>query len=174
MSLFSLYPTNTHVSFLSVPNKHTRLFTLCTQLTHTLCPAADYVSLTTELTFEVMSTQCVTITITDNDVTEPEETFSMTLVPVSDFVTLGDPPSSSVVVEDDDCESHWWSKVLLLYSIPSTAVSVSMFVLHDEFDEEDGAGLVCVTLSEGQLDGITATVALSTSDDTATRSTLSG
>ena len=43
-----------------------------------------------------------------------------------------------------------------------------MFVLDDEFDEEDGAGLVCVTLSEGQLDGITATVALSTSDDTAT------
>ena len=43
-----------------------------------------------------------------------------------------------------------------------------MFVLDDEFDEEDGAGLVCVILSEGQLDGITATVALSTSDDTAT------
>ena len=53
-----------------------------------------------------MSTQCVTITITDNDITEPEETFSVTLVPVSDFVTLGDPPSSSVVIEDDDCESH--------------------------------------------------------------------
>ena len=43
-----------------------------------------------------------------------------------------------------------------------------MFVLDDEFDEEDGAGLVCVILSEGQLDGITATVALYTSDDTAT------
>ena len=43
-----------------------------------------------------------------------------------------------------------------------------MFVLDDEFDEEDGAGLVCMILSEGQLDGITATVALSTSDDTAT------
>ena len=109
-----------------------------------------------------MSTQCVTITITDNDITEPEETFSVTLVPVSDFVTLGDPPSSSVVIEDDGCESYWWSNVLLLYSILSTAVSVSMFVLDDEFDEEDGAGIVCVILSEGQLDGITATVALST------------
>ena len=43
-----------------------------------------------------------------------------------------------------------------------------MFVSDDEFYEEDGAGLVCVILSEGQLDGITATVALSTSDDTAT------
>ena len=52
--------------------------------------------------------------------------------------------------------------------ILSTAVSVVMVVLEDEFDEEDGAGLVCVILSEGQLDGITATVALSTSDDTAT------
>ena len=115
-----------------------------------------------------MSTQCVTITITDNGVTEPEETFSVTLVPVSDFVTIRGISSSSVVVEDDDCESHWWSKVLLLYSILSTAVSVSMFVFDAEFDEEDGAGLVCVTLSEGQLDGITATVALSSSDDTAT------
>ena len=67
--------------------------------------------------------------------------------------------------------------MLLLYSILYTAVSVSMVVLDDEFDEEDGAGLVCVTLSEGQLDGITVTVALSTSDDTATspsESTLSG
>ena len=43
-----------------------------------------------------------------------------------------------------------------------------MFVLDDEFDDEDGAGLVCVILSEGQLDGITDTVALSTSNDTAT------
>ena len=60
------------------------------------------------------------------------------------------------------------SNVLLLYSILSTAVSVAMFVLDDEFDEEDGAGLVCMTLSEGLLDGITATVALSTSGDTAT------
>ena len=93
ISLLSLYPTNTHVL---------------------LCPAADYVSLTTELTFEVMSTQCVTITITDNDVTEPEETFSVTLVPVSDFVTIRGISSSSVVIEDDDCESHWWSNVLLL------------------------------------------------------------
>ena len=114
------------------------------------------------------------VSITDDGITEPEETFSVTLVPVSDFVTLGDPPSSSVVIEDDDCESRWWSNVLLLYSIPSTAVSVAMVVLDDEFDEEDGAGLVCVTLSEGQLDGITATVTLSTSDDTATSPSESG
>ena len=61
-----------------------------------------------------MSTQCVTITITDDDITEPEETFSVTLVPVSDFVTIRGISSSSVVIEDDDCESHWWSNVLLL------------------------------------------------------------
>ena len=108
------------------------------------------------------------VSITDDGITEPEETFYMTLVPVSDFVTIRGISSSSVVVEDDDCKSHWWSNVLLLYSILSTAVSVAMVVLDDEFDEEDGVGLVCVTLSEGQLDGITATVTLSTSDDTAT------
>ena len=43
-----------------------------------------------------------------------------------------------------------------------------MYLDEVEFDEEDGVGLVCVILSEGQLDGITATVALSTSDETAT------
>ena len=66
-----------------------------------LCPAADdYVSLDIELTFPSMSppgsadcathctTQCVTITITDDVIAEPEETFSVTLVPVSDFVTV--------------------------------------------------------------------------------------
>ena len=73
---------------------------------------------------------------------------------MSDFVTIRGISSSSVVIEEDDCESHCWSNVLLLYSILSTAVSVSMLVLDDEFDEEDGAGLVCVTLSEGQLDGV--------------------
>ena len=129
---------------------------------------ADYTALDIQLTFEVVSRQCVNVSITDDGITEPEETFYMTLVPVSDFVTIRGISSSSVVVEDDDCESHCWSNVLLLYSILSTAVSVAMVVLDDEFDEEDGAGLVCVTISEGQLDGITATVTLSTSDDTAT------
>ena len=128
-----------------------------------------------QLTFPSMSplgsTQCVTITITDDSITEPEETFSVTLVPMSDFVTIGEISVSYVAVGDSDCECAldlMCLNVLLLYSILSTAVSVSMFVLDDEFDEEDGAGLVCVTLSEGQLDGITATVALSTSGDTAT------
>ena len=80
-----------------------------------LCPAADdYVSLDVELTFPSMSgsadcathctTQCVTITITDDSITEPEETFSMTLVPV---VTLREITTSSVVIDDDDGESRW-------------------------------------------------------------------
>ena len=77
-----------------------------------LCPAADdYVSLDIELTFPSMAgsdcathctTQCVTITITDDSITEPEETFSVTLVPVSDFVTLGNTTTSSVVIDDND------------------------------------------------------------------------
>ena len=83
-----------------------------------LCPAADdYVSLDIELTFPSMSgsadctthctTQCVTITITDDSITEPEETFSVTLVPVSDFVTIREIITSSVVIDDDDGESRW-------------------------------------------------------------------
>ena len=39
-----------------------------------------------------------------------------------------------------------------------------MYVEDDEFNEEDGVGLVCVQISAGQLDGTTATVALTTSD----------
>ena len=81
-----------------------------------LCPAAaDYV----ELTFPSMSppgsadcitrctTQCVTITITDDSITEPEEIFYVTLVPVSDFVTVREITTSSVVIDDDDGESRW-------------------------------------------------------------------
>ena len=52
-------------------------------------------------------------------------------------------------------------------SVLSTAISVTMYVEDDEFNEEDGMGLVCVQISAGQLDGITATVALTTSDDSA-------
>ena len=82
-----------------------------------LCPAAaDYVPLDVELTFRSMAgsdctthctTQCVTITITDDSITEPEETFSVTLVPVSDFVTIREIITSSVVIDDDDGESRW-------------------------------------------------------------------
>ena len=139
------------------------------------CPvAADYVAVDSQLTFPSMSplgsTQCVTITITDDVITEPEETFSVILVPVSDFVTIGEISVSSVTVGDSDCKCALLRMCLNVCHefILSTAVSVSMLVLDEEFDEEDGAGLVCVILSEGQLDGITATVALSTSDDTAT------
>ena len=53
------------------------------------------------------STQCTAITITVDDITEPEETFSVTLVPVSDFVTVREITTSSVVIDDDDGESRW-------------------------------------------------------------------
>ena len=52
------------------------------------------------------STQCVTITITDDVITEQEEAFSVTLVPVSDFIVVGEALTSSVVIDDDDCGSH--------------------------------------------------------------------
>ena len=45
---------------------------------------------------------CTAITITVDDITEPEETFSVTLVPVSDYVTLGNTTTSSVVIDDND------------------------------------------------------------------------
>ena len=80
-------------------------------LSLTLCPvAADYVAVDSQLIFPSMSplgsTQCVTITITDDVITEPEETFSVTLVPVFDFIVVGEASTSSVVIDDDDCGSH--------------------------------------------------------------------
>ena len=73
------------------------------------CPvAADFVAVDSQLTFPSMSplgsTQCVTITITDDSIAEPEETFSVILVPVSDFVTIGEISVSYVTVGDSDCE----------------------------------------------------------------------
>ena len=46
---------------------------------------------------------------------------------------------------------------------------MTMYVEDDEFNEEDGMGLVCVQISAGQLDETTATVALSSNDGTAIR-----
>ena len=52
-------------------------------------------------------------------------------------------------------------------------MSLTMYVEDDEFNEEDGMGLVCVVLSAGQLDDITtATVQLSTYDDSATSTSI--
>ena len=47
--------------------------------------------------------ECVDITLTDDSTTEPQETFSVTLTAVSDFVTDDGISSSVVVVNDDDC-----------------------------------------------------------------------
>ena len=49
----------------------------------------------------------------------------------------------------------------------STAVSVSLSGRSRVFYEEDGVGTVCVVLSRGQLDGTSATVALSSSSGSA-------
>ena len=44
------------------------------------------------------------ITITDDDTTEPDKSFTVALTAVSDFVALGDSTISTVVI-DDDCKS---------------------------------------------------------------------
>ena len=60
------------------------------------------------ITFDDMSplgtSHCVDITITNDNITEPEETFSVTLIPVSDFVTFGI-ESASLDIHDDDGKS---------------------------------------------------------------------
>ena len=60
------------------------------------------------ITFDDMSplgtSHCVDITITSDSITEPEETFSVTLVPVSDFVTFGI-ESALIYIHDDDGKS---------------------------------------------------------------------
>ena len=50
------------------------------------------------------TSHCVDITITNDNITEPEETFSVTLIPVSDFVTFGI-ESASLDIHDDDGKS---------------------------------------------------------------------
>ena len=78
------------------------------------CSAVDYESLEVQITFDSMSmegfTECVDITITDDSITEPEETFSATLEAVSDFVTFGT-SSSTIVIHDNDGKSVYLSVV---------------------------------------------------------------
>ena len=70
--------------------------------------ADDYDSVDVLITFDDMSplgtSHCVDITITSDNITEPEETFSVTLVPVSDFVTFGI-ESALIYIHDDDGKS---------------------------------------------------------------------
>ena len=70
--------------------------------------ADDYESVDVLITFDDMSplgtSHCVDITITNDNITEPEETFSVTLIPVSDFVTFGI-ESASLDIHDDDGKS---------------------------------------------------------------------
>ena len=70
--------------------------------------ADDYDSVDVLITFDDMSplgtSHCVDITITSDNITEPEETFSVTLIPVSDFVTFGI-ESTSLDIHDDDGKS---------------------------------------------------------------------
>ena len=47
--------------------------------------------------------ECVDIILTDDSTTEPQETFSVALTAMSDFVIVGGVSSSVVVVNDDDC-----------------------------------------------------------------------
>ena len=115
------------------------------------------------------STECGTISITDDGTTEPEESFTVILTAVSDFVTIGDISSSTVTIDDNDCESNSHITNHVAKILSSTAISVTMYVEDDEFNEEDGVGLLCVQISAGQLDGTTATVALSSNDGTAIR-----
>ena len=68
------------------------------------------------------------VSITDDGITEPEETFYMTLVPVSDFVTIRGISSSSVVIDDDDCESRWWSNVVALLNSLHSCLSGNVCV----------------------------------------------
>ena len=63
-------------------------------VTLSLCSAADdNDSVDVLIAFDNISplgtSHCVDITITSDNITEPEETFSVTVDPVSDFVTFG-------------------------------------------------------------------------------------
>ena len=72
-------------------------------------PGADFVpEVDVQVSFEsgspLGSTECVDITITDDDTTEPDESFTVALTAVSDFVALGDNSAASVDITDNDCE----------------------------------------------------------------------
>ena len=58
-----------------------------------------------QFTFEEVSTDCVDVSITDDGTTEPEESFTVILTAVSDFVNIGDISSSTVTIDDDDSKS---------------------------------------------------------------------
>ena len=116
------------------------------------------------------STQCLTISITDDNIVESIESFSVAMISASDSVTLGYPRTASVDITDND---GIFSLLQQLHRIStcfySTDVTVLMVDAVYTVGESSGVVSVCVQL-QGEMEGMSATVQLSTQSGTASES----
>ena len=116
------------------------------------------------------STQCLTISITDDNIVESVESFSVAMISASDSVTLGYPRTASVDITDND---GIFSLLQQLHRIStcfySTDVTVLMVDAVYTVGESSGVVSVCVQL-QGEMEGMSATVQLSTQSGTASES----
>ena len=68
---------------------------------------SDYEAVTEVLTFAPCDTLlCMNVIITDDQVNEPEETFSLSLTKMSSFVTLSTTAGEVLITDDDGKEFH--------------------------------------------------------------------
>ena len=69
---------------------------------------SDYEAVSEVLTFAPCETRhCVNVSITDDLVNEPEETFSLSLTKISSFVTLSTTAGEVLITDDDGKVFHY-------------------------------------------------------------------
>ena len=99
-------------------------------------------------------TKCVDISIANDELSEPEEVFTVVLGAVSDFVDIGD-NTAVVTIADDDGDKQTQSGVRIGFGRSAYTV-----------DEDEPILFVCIETFNG-VPNTQFDVTLSTSDDTA-------
>ena len=139
--------------------------------TLTFSSTADYTPLvSSELTFGPTaitgSTQCTSASLVDDDIVEDTEQFSVEVSSTSDIVLIASPSSAIYSIADNVDSESLFSPALPFMSC-CTAVVVSLArSSYAGYEELDGIE-VCVQLQQGVMEGVNATVQLTTQSGTA-------
>ena len=118
-------------------------------------PSDDYLPVDKNVTFKAGTvTKCVDISIANDELSEPEEVFTVVLGAVSDFVDIRD-NTAIVTIADDDGDKQTQSGVRIGFGRSAYTV-----------DEDEPILFVCIETFNG-VPNTQFDVTLSTSDDTA-------
>ena len=106
------------------------------------------------------STQCIDITITDDEVLEADETFTVTLTTMTPRVIVGNGQTAVTITADEgNCQKHFICFIRLALHFIDATISLPTVV---SVIEGDGTVEVCATISAASA--IPINIGLATSD----------